>query len=72
MKKIKVKIVIPPYVSIVSNGYYDNELKHNLESLTPETLVFNDDIIDIWQLSKSYWPKSHMTVTRQILHNTKE
>ena len=27
----------------------------------------NGDIIDIWQFSKAYWPKSHMKVVRYIL-----
>jgi UDP-2,3-diacylglucosamine pyrophosphatase LpxH len=27
----------------------------------------NGDIIDVWQFSKKYWPKSHMQVIKQIM-----
>lgn len=30
-------------------------------------LILNEDIIDIWQFSKSYWPETHMKVVRRIL-----
>jgi UDP-2,3-diacylglucosamine pyrophosphatase LpxH len=29
-------------------------------------LILNGDIIDIWQFSKKYWPKSHMQIVKQI------
>ena len=30
-------------------------------------VVLNGDIIDIWQFSKSYWPKSHMKVIKHLI-----
>jgi UDP-2,3-diacylglucosamine pyrophosphatase LpxH len=30
-------------------------------------VILNGDIIDIWQFSKSYWPKSHMKVVKHLL-----
>jgi UDP-2,3-diacylglucosamine pyrophosphatase LpxH len=38
-----------------------------LKGIDPDILVLNGDIIDIWNFSKSYFPKSHMHVLRQIL-----
>jgi UDP-2,3-diacylglucosamine pyrophosphatase LpxH len=29
-------------------------------------LILNGDIVDIWQFSKKFWPKSHMQVLKQI------
>lgn len=48
-------------------GCRAKELLVYLKSIEPETLVLNGDIIDIWQFSKSYFPKSHMKVVRYIL-----
>ena len=31
-------------------------------------VILNGDIIDIWQFSKSYWPKSHMKIIRQLMN----
>jgi UDP-2,3-diacylglucosamine pyrophosphatase LpxH len=38
-----------------------------LKSIQPQTLVLNGDIIDSWRFSRSYFPKSHLKVIRQIL-----
>ncbi|GAF01614.1 UDP-2,3-diacylglucosamine diphosphatase [Saccharicrinis fermentans] len=43
------------------------ELLGYLKSVQPQTLVLNGDVIDIWQFSKSYFPKSHLKVIRQII-----
>jgi UDP-2,3-diacylglucosamine pyrophosphatase LpxH len=31
-------------------------------------VILNGDIIDIWQFSKRYWPKSHMKVVKHLMH----
>ena len=38
-----------------------------LKSIHPKTLVLNGDIIDSWRFSRSYFPKSHLRVIRQLL-----
>ncbi len=43
-----------------------------LKSVRPKTLVLNGDIVDTWQFSKTFWPKSHMQVIRQILKMASE
>jgi UDP-2,3-diacylglucosamine pyrophosphatase LpxH len=48
-------------------GCHAKELLHYLKTVNPKTLVLNGDIIDIWNISKSYFPPSHMDVFRQIL-----
>lgn len=37
-----------------------------MKSIQPKIVVLNGDIIDVWQFSKRYWPKSHMRVIKQI------
>jgi len=48
-------------------GCHAKELLHYLRSINPKVIVLNGDIIDIWQFSKRYWPKSHMKVVRHIM-----
>jgi len=67
MNKRKLKLAVISDVHLGTYGCHAKELKHYLEGIAPETLILNGDIIDIWQFSKKYWPKSHMKVIKQIL-----
>lgn len=67
--KIKRKIEIA-VISDVHLGTYACHAKHlltYLNSIEPKKLVLNGDIIDIWQFSKRYFPKSHLKVIRKIM-----
>ena len=39
-----------------------------LNSIKPKVVVLNGDIIDMWQFSKRFWPKSHMQVVHKIIN----
>jgi len=65
-KRRKVKLVVLSDVHLGTYGSHAKELLQYLKSIKPETLVLNGDIIDIWQFSKRYWPKSHMQIVKQI------
>jgi UDP-2,3-diacylglucosamine pyrophosphatase LpxH len=39
-----------------------------MNSVKPKMVVLNGDIIDIWQFSKRYWPKSHMQVIHKLFN----
>jgi UDP-2,3-diacylglucosamine pyrophosphatase LpxH len=67
-KKRKVDVVVLSDVHLGTYGCHAKELLHYLKSINPGTVVLNGDIIDIWQFSKRYWPKSHMKVVRQLVH----
>lgn len=47
-------------------GCHAKELVCYLKSIRPKKLVLNGDIIDIWQFSKSYFPKDHIRVIKEI------
>lgn len=64
--KRKVELAIISDVHLGTYGCHAAELVKYLKSIKPETLVLNGDIIDIWQFSKSYFPKEHMQVIKQI------
>lgn len=68
MHKRIVDVVVVSDVHLGTFGAHASELYTYLKSIRPKTLVLNGDIIDIWNFRKSYFPKSHMKVLRQILH----
>ncbi len=67
MTKRAVELVVISDVHLGTYGCRAKELLVYLKSVQPETLILNGDIVDIWQFSKSYFPKSHMKVVRYIL-----
>ena len=60
-------IVVISDVHLGTYGCHAKELLHYLKSIHPKQLILNGDIIDIWNFSKSYFPKSHMNVLRRIM-----
>ena len=67
-KKRKVDIVVISDVHVGTYGCHAKELLHYLKSIKPKTVILNGDIIDVWQFSKRYWPKSHMKIIKQLMH----
>lgn len=67
-KKRKVDLVVISDVHLGTYGCRAKELLHYLRSINPTTVILNGDIIDIWQFSKRYWPKSHMKVVKHLVH----
>ena len=65
--KRKVDLVVISDVHLGTYGCHAKELNKYLASISPKTLVLNGDIVDIWQFSKSYFPKSHIKVIKKIL-----
>lgn len=64
----KVHTVILSDIHLGTYGCHAKELNKYLKSINPKKLILNGDIVDIWQFSKRYWPKSHMKVVKQILN----
>ncbi|MET0298838.1 MAG: UDP-2,3-diacylglucosamine diphosphatase [Flavitalea sp.] len=67
-KKRKVDLIVLSDIHLGTYGCQAKELLHYLKSINPTTIVLNGDIIDIWQFSKRYWPKSHMKVVKHLMH----
>ncbi|MBT8223119.1 MAG: UDP-2,3-diacylglucosamine diphosphatase, partial [Eudoraea sp.] len=38
-----------------------------LSSIEPDKLILNEDIVDIWQFSKRYFPAAHLRVIKKII-----
>jgi UDP-2,3-diacylglucosamine pyrophosphatase LpxH len=66
-KKRSVDILVLSDIHLGTYGCHAKELLLYLKSIKPKTVILNGDIIDIWQFSKRYWPKSHMKVVKHIM-----
>ncbi len=67
VKKRFVEIVVLSDIHLGTRGCHAKELLAYLKGIKPKMLILNGDIIDIWQFSKRYWPKSHMKVIKYII-----
>ncbi|MBX2963211.1 MAG: UDP-2,3-diacylglucosamine diphosphatase [Cyclobacteriaceae bacterium] len=65
-KKRELDIVILSDIHLGTYGCHAEELLRYLKTIKPKKLILNGDIIDMWQFSKHYWPKSHMQVIKHI------
>jgi UDP-2,3-diacylglucosamine pyrophosphatase LpxH len=68
IKKRKLDILVLSDVHLGTYGCHARELLQYLKTIKPKTVILNGDIIDIWQFSKRYWPKSHMKVVKHLMH----
>lgn len=67
--KRAVDLIVISDVHLGTYGCRAKELLHYLKSVKPKTIILNGDIIDIWQFSKNYWPKSHMKVVKYLMNS---
>ncbi len=65
-KKREIDLVILSDIHLGTYGCHAVELLKYLKTINPKRLILNGDIIDMWQFSKRYWPKSHMQVIKHI------
>lgn len=67
MAKRKTEVVVISDTHLGTHGCQARPLLNYLNSIEPQTLVLNGDIIDIWQFKKKYWPDTHMKVVRKVM-----
>lgn len=65
-RKRELDLVIISDIHLGTFGCHAEELLRYLKTIKPKTLILNGDIIDMWQFSKRYWPKSHMQIVKHI------
>ncbi len=66
-KKRKVDVLVISDVHLGTYGCHAKELLFYLKSIRPKKVILNGDIIDVWQFSKNYWPKSHTRVLKHLM-----
>jgi UDP-2,3-diacylglucosamine pyrophosphatase LpxH len=59
-------VVVISDVHLGTYGCHAEELLKYLKSIKIKHLILNGEIVDMWQFSKSYWPKTHTQVLRHI------
>jgi UDP-2,3-diacylglucosamine pyrophosphatase LpxH len=64
--KRDVELVVISDIHLGTYGCHADELLRYLKTIRPKRIVLNGDIIDMWQFSKHYWPKSHMQVIKLL------
>jgi UDP-2,3-diacylglucosamine pyrophosphatase LpxH len=68
MKRRAIDIAVISDVHLGTYGCHATELLTYLQSIAPQILILNGDIIDGWQFSKRYFPPAHMAVIKEILN----
>jgi UDP-2,3-diacylglucosamine pyrophosphatase LpxH len=68
MQKRCVDVVVLSDLHLGTYGCHAREIVTYLKSISPQILVLNGDIIDIWQFSKHYFPSTHVAVVKEILN----
>ena len=66
-KRRPVEVIVISDVHLGTYGCHAAELAAYLKSVQPGMLILNGDIVDMWQFSKNYFPKSHMQVVKEII-----
>ena len=65
--KRKIEVAVISDVHLGTHGCNAKHLLTYLNSIEPKKLILNGDIIDVWQFSKRYFPKSHLKVIKKIM-----
>ncbi len=66
--KRTIDLLVISDIHLGTYGCNADELLIYLHSISPKKVVLNGDIVDVWQFSKRYWPKSHMTILKYFLN----
>lgn len=65
--KRKIELAVLSDIHLGTYGCHATEVLDYLNSIKPEILILNGDIIDIWQFRKRYFPKTHLQVIKKIV-----
>jgi UDP-2,3-diacylglucosamine pyrophosphatase LpxH len=63
----EIDVLVLSDIHLGTYGCHAKELVSYLKTIKPKVIILNGDIIDIWQFSKNYFPKSHLKVVKQII-----
>ena len=68
MQKRSVDVVVLSDLHLGTYGCHAKEIVNYLQSIAPQILILNGDIIDGWQFNKRYFPAAHMQVIKEIIN----
>jgi UDP-2,3-diacylglucosamine pyrophosphatase LpxH len=64
--KRELDVLVLSDIHLGTMGCRAEELLKYLNSIQPKKVILNGDIVDIWQFSKRFWPKSHMRIIKHF------
>jgi UDP-2,3-diacylglucosamine pyrophosphatase LpxH len=67
-----IDILVLSDIHLGTHGCKAEELLAYLHSIRPARVLLNGDLIDIWQLRRSFWPASHMAIVNHFIHLANE
>ena len=67
MQKRCIDVAVLSDLHLGTYGCRAKEILTYLKNISPQILILNGDIIDIWQFSKHYFPSSHVAIIKEIL-----
>ncbi len=67
MPRRHIEVVVMSDLHLGTYGCHATEIVHYLQSIFPQILILNGDIIDVWQFNKRYFPVQHMQVIKEIM-----
>src|ERR1700743_1670814 len=68
MERRQVEVVVMSDLHLGTYGCHATEIVNYLKSISPQVLILNGDVIDIWQFNKRYFPVAHMQVIKEIMN----
>ena len=68
MQRRSLEIAVMSDLHLGTYGCRAKEIVTYLKSISPQILILNGDIIDIWQFTKHYFPPTHVAVIKEILN----
>ncbi len=67
MERRPIDVAVISDLHLGTFGCHAREIVNYLQSIRPQMLILNGDIIDGWQFSKRYFPVVHMQVIKEIM-----
>ena len=68
MNRRNVEVVVMSDLHLGTYGCHATEIVNYLKSISPQILILNGDVVDVWQFSKRYFPVAHMQVIKEIMN----
>ena len=68
MEKRHVDVVVISDLHLGTYGCHAKEIANYLQSISPNLLILNGDIVDGWQFNKRYFPTAHLEVITEIFN----
>ncbi len=67
MERRPVDVAVISDLHLGTYGCQAKEIVHYLKSISPQILILNGDVIDVWQFRKRYFPIEHIQVIKEVM-----